>query len=54
MDGSLPGAVVFPTVNVGVILASLAVSSLFLGERISKRQIAAFVIGIAATFLFNL
>lgn len=33
MDGSLPGAAVFP---------------------ISKRQIAAFVIGIAATFLFNL
>lgn len=54
LAGLLPSAVVFPIVNVGVILASLAVSVIILRERISKSQIAAFGLGITAILLFNL
>lgn len=54
LAGFLPSAVVFPIVNVGVILASLAVSVIILRERISKSQIAAFGLGVTAILLFNL
>ena len=54
LAGLLPSTVVFPIVNVGVILASLAVSVIILRERISKNQIAAFGLGITAILLFNL
>ena len=54
LAGLLPSAVVFPIVNVGVILASLEVSVIILRERISKSQIAAFALGITAILLFNL
>lgn len=54
LAGLLPSAVVFPTVNVGVILASLAVSVIILKERVYKSQIIAFVLGITAILLFNL
>lgn len=54
LAGLLPSAVVFPIVNVGVILASLAVSVIILRERISKSQIAAFALGVTAILLFNL
>ena len=54
LAGLLPSAVVFPIVNVGVILASLAISVIILRERISKNQIAAFGLGITAILLFNL
>lgn len=54
LAGLLPSAVIFPTVNVGVILASLAVSALLLKEKPTRRQIAAFALGIAAILLFNL
>ena len=54
LAGLLPSAVVFPIVNVGVILASLAVSVIILREKISKNQIVAFVLGVMAILLFNL
>ena len=54
LAGLLPSAVIFPTVNVGVILASLAASALLLKEKPTRRQIAAFALGIAAILLFNL
>lgn len=54
LAGLLPSAVVFPIVNVGVILASLAVSVIILREKISKSQIVAFVLGVMAILLFNL
>lgn len=54
LAGLLPSAVIFPTVNVGVILASLAVSALLLKEKPTRRQLAAFALGIAAILLFNL
>lgn len=54
LAGLLPSAVVFPIVNVGVILASLVVSVTILRERISKSQIAAFGLGVTAILLFNL
>lgn len=54
LAGLLPSAVVFPIGNVGVILASLAVSVIILREKISKSQIAAFVLGVMAILLFNL
>lgn len=54
LAGLLPSAVVFPIVNVGVILASLTISVVALKERLSKNQIAAFCLGIAAILLFNL
>lgn len=53
LAGLLPSAVVFPIVNVGVILASLAVSVIMLREKISKNQIAAFGLGVTAILLFN-
>ncbi|MGI6280479.1 MAG: hypothetical protein ACOYJS_07990 [Acutalibacteraceae bacterium] len=53
LAGLLPSAVVFPIVNVGVILASLAVSVIILREKISKNQIAAFGLGVTAILLFN-
>ena len=54
LAGLLPSAVIFPTVNVGVILASLAASALLLKEKPTRRQIAAFALGITAILLFNL
>lgn len=54
LAGLLPSAVVFPIVNVGVILASLLVSTVILREKIYKNQIAAFALGITAILLFNL
>lgn len=54
LAGLLPSAVVFPVVNVGVILASLAISVVVLKERLSKNQIAAFGLGVTAILLFNL
>ena len=54
LAGILPSIVVFPVTNVGVILASLAVSVLFLKERLTKRQAAAAGFGIAAVALFSL
>lgn len=54
LAGLLPSAVIFPTVNVGVILASLAVSALLLKEKPTRRQLAAFALGITAILLFNL
>lgn len=54
LAGLLPSAVIFPTVNVGVILASLALSALLLKEQPTRRQIAAFALGITAILLFNL
>ena len=54
LAGLLPSAVVFPIVNVGVILASLLVSTVILREKIYKNQIAAFGLGVTAILLFNL
>lgn len=54
LAGLLPSAVVFPIVNVSVILASLVISVFLLKEKISKSQIAAFFLGITAILLFNL
>ena len=54
LAGLLPSAVIFPTVNVGVILASLAASALLLKEKPTRRQLAAFALGITAILLFNL
>ena len=54
LAGILPSIVVFPVTNVGVILASLAVSVLFLKERLTKRQAVAACFGIAAVALFSL
>lgn len=54
LAGILPSIVVFPVTNVGVILASLAMSVLFLGERLTKRQAVAACFGIAAVVLFSL
>lgn len=54
LAGLLPSAVVFPIVNVGVILASLLVSVIILKEKINKSQIAAFGLGVTAILLFNL
>ena len=54
LAGLLPSAVIFPTVNVGFILASLAASALLLKEKPTRRQIAAFALGITAILLFNL
>lgn len=54
LAGILPSIVVFPVTNVGVILASLAMSVLFLGERLTKRQAVAACFGIAAVALFSL
>ncbi|MGN1248882.1 MAG: hypothetical protein ACI4XW_02305, partial [Candidatus Spyradocola sp.] len=54
LAGLLPSAVIFPTVNVGVNLASLAASALLLRETPTRRQLAAFALGITAILLFNL
>lgn len=54
LAGILPSIVVFPVTNVGVILASLAVSVLFLKERLTKRRAVAACLGIAAVVLFSL
>ena len=54
LAGILPSIVVFPATNVGVILASLAVSVLFLRERLTKRRAVAACLGIAAVVLFSL
>ena len=54
LAGLLPSAVIFPTVNVGVILASLAASALLLKEKPTRLQLAAFALGITAILLFNL
>lgn len=51
--GRLPSVIAFPVTNVGVILASLLISVFFLKERITKRQIAAGVIGVTAVVMFN-
>lgn len=53
LAGRLPSIIVFPVTNVGVILASLAVSVLFLKEKITARQIAAVFTGISAVIMFN-
>ena len=52
LAGRLPSVIVFPITNVGVILASLAVSVLFLRERITEKQIAAVCTGIIAVVMF--
>lgn len=54
LAGLLPSAIVFPIVNVGVILASFTISVTVLKERLNKRQIAAFCFGVTAILLFNL
>ena len=54
LAGRLPSVIAFPITNVGVILASLLVSVLFLKEKITGKQIAAMVTGIAAVVMFNL
>ena len=53
LAGRLPSVIAFPITNVGVILASLLVSVLFLKEKITGKQIAAMVTGIAAVVMFN-
>lgn len=53
LAGRLPSVIAFPITNVGVTLASLFVSVIFLKEKISKRQIFAMVAGIAAVIMFN-
>lgn len=53
LAGRLPSAVVFPVVNVGVILASFLVSVLILKEKIAKTQLVAFLMGIVAILLFS-
>lgn len=54
LAGQLPSMIVFPITNVGVILASLLVSVVFLKEKPAKRQIAAMCTGITAILFFNL
>lgn len=54
LAGLLPSAVVFPIVNVGVIVASLGVSVIILREKINKIQFIAFALGIVAILLLNL
>lgn len=54
LAGLLPSVLVFPIVNVGVILASLTVSVVVLKEQLSKNQIAAFGLGVTAILFFNL
>ena len=54
LSGRLPSAVVFPIVNVGVILASFLVSVLILREKMAKTQLAAFALGIVAILLFSI
>ena len=54
LAGRLPSVIAFPVTNVGVILASLAVSVIFLKEKISKTQLAAVFTGTAAVLMFNL
>lgn len=53
LAGRLPSVIAFPITNVGVILASLLVSVLFLKEKITGKQIAAMVTGISAVIMFN-
>lgn len=53
LAGRLPSVIAFPVTNVGVILASLLVSTLFLGEKITKKQVAAVCTGITAVIMFN-
>lgn len=53
LAGRLPSVIVFPITNVGVILVSLIVSVVFLKEKITKKQVAAFCTGITAVVMFN-
>ena len=54
LAGMLPGTIVFPTLNIGVILATMLCGIFFLGERMQRREITVLLLGGAAILLLTL
>lgn len=53
LAGLLPSAILFPTLNVSVILLSLLCGAVFFKERLSKREVTVLLLGGAAIALLN-
>lgn len=53
LAGKMPGTVLFPTLNIGVMMACLVAGVLIFKEKPTKRQIIAFVLGILAVIVLN-
>ena len=54
LDGGRPGAVVFPTIAAGTILASAGGAALLWGERYPRTTLAGMALAIMAIILINL
>jgi drug/metabolite transporter (DMT)-like permease len=51
LAGRLPSSVFFPTLNIGVILLSMALGCLFFKERIRRKEITVLVLGVLSIIL---
>ena len=51
LAGRLPSSVFFPTLNIGVILLSMALGCLFFKERMRRREITVLVLGVLSIIL---
>ena len=54
LAGLLPGAVFFPTLNIGVIVLSMLAGVVFFKERLTKKEILVLLLGGASILLLNL
>ena len=53
LAGMLPGAVLFPTLNIGVILTTMLCGVILLGERIGKKEICVLALGASSILLLT-
>ena len=54
LAGLLPGAVFFPTLNIGVIVLSMLAGVVLFKERLTKKEISVLLLGGASILLLNL
>ena len=54
LAGLLPGAVFFPTLNIGVIVLSMLAGVVFFKERLTKKEISVLLLGGASILLLNI
>jgi glucose uptake protein GlcU len=54
LAGMLDSAILFPTLNIGVILLSILCGALLFKEKISKKELSVLLLGILSIALLNL
>ena len=54
LAGMLDSAILFPTLNIGVILLSILCGALLFKERISKKELSVLILGVLSIALLNL